>query len=71
MKKRVVVSLAMIALMGFIFGNAVEGVQAKTLEIGIGTPLTGPIGNVGSNYKNGVLMAMERQNAKGGGHHWR
>ena len=37
-----------------------------TLNIGIITPLTGPAANVGANYRNAVLLAIENQNAKGG-----
>jgi branched-chain amino acid transport system substrate-binding protein len=38
----------------------------KMLDIGITTPLTGPIANLGTNFKNGALMAIEDANARGG-----
>ena len=51
-----------------LFGLTATGwAQApKTLTMGIATPLTGPAANVGANYRNAVLLAMEHQNAKGG-----
>jgi branched-chain amino acid transport system substrate-binding protein len=36
------------------------------LDVGVATPLTGPAANVGSNFRNAVLMAAENQNAQGG-----
>jgi ABC-type branched-subunit amino acid transport system substrate-binding protein len=54
----------------FVVFAALSGIawseSPKTLDIGIATPLTGPAANVGSNYRNGVLLAVDAWNAKGG-----
>ncbi len=39
---------------------------AMTLDIGISTPLTGPVAELGTQIKNTTLLAIEDQNAKGG-----
>lgn len=39
---------------------------AKTLDIGIATPLTGTSADIGEHMKNAVLMAIEDQNQQGG-----
>ena len=39
---------------------------AKTLDIGIATPLTGPIANLGTNIQNAILLAIDDQNKQGG-----
>ncbi len=38
----------------------------KTLDIGIATPLTGPMANLGTNIQNGILLAIDDQNKQGG-----
>lgn len=62
--KTLIAALAIVALLGTAV--TVRAQASKTLDIGIATPLTGPAGNVGSNFRNGVLLAVEHQNAKGG-----
>lgn len=39
---------------------------AKTLDIGIATPLTGPAAHLGTMMQNGILMAIDDQNEQGG-----
>jgi branched-chain amino acid transport system substrate-binding protein len=39
---------------------------AKTFDIGIETPLTGSVAELGTQIKNTILLAIEDQNAKGG-----
>lgn len=66
MKKCRLVGLAV--AIALIVGLTMTGwaQTAKTLNIGVATPLTGPAANVGSNLRNAVLLAAENQNAKGG-----
>ena len=67
MKRRLLVAIMIIIAFGFIFSvNSDKAFAADKLYIGIATPLTGPVGNVGTNYKNAVLMAIEDQNKQGG-----
>jgi branched-chain amino acid transport system substrate-binding protein len=67
MKKLLFVSMIMVGVAGLMFGGyAATAAEPKTLEIGIATPLSGPVGNLGANYQNAVLLAMENQNKQGG-----
>ena len=45
---------------------AAIAVPASTMNIGITTPLTGPMGPFGTQMKNAALLAIEDQNSKGG-----
>ncbi len=38
----------------------------QTLNIGVVSPLTGPMADLGTNMKNGILMAIDDQNQQGG-----
>ena len=64
------ISKAVSAIVAVMVWAGISGIcsaqSAKTLDIGIATPLTGPAANVGNNYRNGVLLAIENWNAKGG-----
>ena len=54
-------------LIGLIGGWAyAQKASAKTLDVGIATPLTGPAAHLGTNIKNAALMAIDDQNAQGG-----
>jgi branched-chain amino acid transport system substrate-binding protein len=68
MKRITVFSLVLVFTLIFVTGliGCNKESAAQTMDIGICTPLTGPVGNVGTNYQNGVLMAIVDQNAKGG-----
>ena len=44
---------------------APEG-EAKVLDVGVCSPLTGPMGYLGNQTINGTLLTIEDQNAKGG-----
>jgi branched-chain amino acid transport system substrate-binding protein len=48
------------------WAHAQAPASAKTLDIGIETPLTGPSAHLGTNIKNAALMAIDDQNAQGG-----
>ena len=75
--KKVLLSLMLIMLM---VGIAVTGcakpapsaaptpapAPTKTLDIGVATPLTGPMSFVGTTIHNAVLLAIEDQNNEGG-----
>jgi len=75
--KRVLLSLILIVL---VVGIAVAGCAKpaaaptpvpapeppKTLDIGIATPLTGPMAFVGTQIQNAALLAIDDQNAQGG-----
>jgi branched-chain amino acid transport system substrate-binding protein len=66
MRKHCLVN-AILAAMLFVGLSGIGWAQApKTLDIGIATPLTGPAANVGTNYRNGVQLAIDNWNAKGG-----
>ncbi len=39
---------------------------AKTLDIGIACPLTGPFSFIGTSLQNGALLAIDDQNKQGG-----
>jgi ABC-type branched-subunit amino acid transport system substrate-binding protein len=67
MKKLLLVSMIMVGVVGLMFGGyATTAAAPKTLEVGIATPLSGPAGNLGANYQNAVLLAIENQNKEGG-----
>ncbi len=40
--------------------------EAKTMDIGIATPLTGPAAHLGTNMQNAALIAIDDQNKQGG-----
>lgn len=59
--------IGIVSVFAALFGFTTVGwAQAPKLIVGIATPLTGPAANVGANYRNAVLLAIEHQNAKGG-----
>jgi ABC-type branched-subunit amino acid transport system substrate-binding protein len=67
MKKLLLVSMIMVGVVGLMLGGSGNVAAApKTLEVGIATPLSGPVGFLGANYQNAVLLAIENQNKKGG-----
>ena len=68
-KRTTLILTAAIMLMVQLAGGrayAQKAVSPKTLDIGIATPLTGPAAHLGTNMRNGALMAIEDQNAQGG-----
>jgi ABC-type branched-subunit amino acid transport system substrate-binding protein len=40
--------------------------EAKTMDIGVATPLTGPAAHLGTNMQNAALIAIDDQNKQGG-----
>jgi len=69
MKKQTNLILAVVILIVGLAGgwaHAQAPASAKTLDVGIETPLTGPSAHLGTNIKNAALMAIDDQNAQGG-----
>ena len=69
MKKRGTLVLTVVVGIVMLVGGwayAQKPAPAKTLDIGIATPLTGPAAHLGTNIKNAALMAIDDQNAQGG-----
>ncbi len=78
MKKIFLSALAVFLIASLIFTGCAQPAQApprpalpittppKTLDIGIATPLTGPMAFVGTQIKNAALLAMDDQNEQGG-----
>jgi branched-chain amino acid transport system substrate-binding protein len=65
--KRDLLSLLLIVLVvGTMVIGGTKTTQAKTLDIGIATPLTGPPAHLGTNIKNSILLAIDDQNKQGG-----
>lgn len=63
MKRAFSVALACVCVFAFI-----AGCQKKTdeIKIGIAGPMTGDQGKMGTDFRNGVSLAVEEWNAKGG-----
>lgn len=66
MKKSMLTYLFIVLLVGTVIICATNPTQAKTLDIGIVTPLTGPPAHLGTNLKNSILLAIDDQNKQGG-----
>ncbi len=78
MKKIFLLALALLLMVGLILIGCAQPAQApstpgqpattpqKTLDIGIATPLTGPMAFVGTQIQNAALLALDDQNAQGG-----
>ncbi len=67
MKRSGTIILLAAILIGLMSGWAyAQKASAKTLDVGIATPLTGPAAHLGTNIKNAALMAIDDQNAQGG-----
>ncbi len=63
------ISILIIILISFVFfGSELpqKAYASRTFDIGIATPLTGPAAHLGTMIKNGILMAIEEKNNKGG-----
>ena len=60
MKRNNIVLFMFINALVLIFHGVVltQGGSAKTFDIGIATPLTGPAAHLGTMIKNGILMAI-------------
>lgn len=63
-KKSMIIIIIFIAFSGLRLFQRVA--LSKNFDIGIATPLTGPAAHLGTMIKNGILMAIEEQNSKGG-----
>jgi branched-chain amino acid transport system substrate-binding protein len=63
-----IISINCLALLFLLSGVAVSQKVAstKTFDIGIATPLTGPAAHLGTMIKNGILIAIDEQNHRGG-----
>ena len=74
MRKLAILILAVLIVAAMLAGgcakpappSALAPTPPKTLDIGIVTPLTGPIANLGTSIQNAALMAIEDQNEQGG-----
>jgi len=59
------VIIAMVAVLGFVAGCSGEK-KPDTVTIGIAGPMTGDQSKMGMDFKNGVQLAVDEWNAKGG-----
>jgi branched-chain amino acid transport system substrate-binding protein len=78
MKKVFLLALAASLIAGLILAGCAQPGQApatpaapattsaKTLDIGVATPLTGPMAFIGSFLRNAAVLAMDDQNSQGG-----
>ena len=75
MKKALMMGIAIMTLAGLLLAAyacvpaatpAPAPTPVKTFDIGLSTPLTGPTAHAGFALQNGVLMAIDDQNAQGG-----
>jgi ABC-type branched-subunit amino acid transport system substrate-binding protein len=63
-----VASAALVAISGSAFGQNVRGITPTEVRLGTHVDLSGPIVVWGVPQRNGHLMRVEDQNAKGGVH---
>lgn len=63
MKRSIMMAVCVLAALLLLSGC---GEQKKTVRIGIAGPMTGPDAKMGSDFRNGVAIAVEEWNAKGG-----
>ena len=79
MKKTVIIGIVIMTLAGLMLAGyacapaaspaatpTAAPTAAKTLDVGVETPLTGGSAHIGVALQNGVLMAIDDQNAQGG-----
>ena len=73
LKKVFLSALGVFLIACLIFAGCAQPAQApptttapKTLDIGIATPLTGPMAFVGTHIRNAALLAIDDQNEEGG-----